>query len=164
MSRFGLIKTVCTDNGSSFVSAEFREFCKANGIAHLTSPTYSPSSNGQAESSVKIVKKAIKSYVLSGIHQKELQGKIHEFLFQYRNSMHSTIGKSPAEILFGHKLRNRLDLLDTRPPAPHDLDLERIVNNNQCLQYKYYKGKRAVSFEKGETVLVKMYKLQKTFW
>lgn len=164
ISRFGLIKTICTDNGSSFVSAEFEDFCNSNNIIHLTSPTYHPSSNGQAESSVKIVKKAIKSLILSGINQRDLQGKLHEFLFHYRNSEHSTTGKSPAEIIFGHKLRSRLDFLTLHQPSSFDLSLESVVKNKQCSQGKYYGGKRKIKFEINETVLVKMYKSQKTYW
>ena len=66
MSRFGLFHTICSDNGTSFVSHEFKQFCVQNNIIHLTSPAYNPASNGQAESYVKIIKKAIKSFLLSG--------------------------------------------------------------------------------------------------
>lgn len=164
MSRFGLIRNICTDNGTSFVSTEFNNFCRNNGIIHLTTPTYSPSSNGQAESSVKIIKKALKAFIISKVSAKDFNVKLNEFLFNYRNSEHSTTGRSPAEILFGRKLRNRLDLLDIRKPISANMDLESVVKDNQCLQSKLYSGIRKVKFTKNEIVLVKVYKQKKTYW
>ena len=59
MSRFGLIHTIVSDNATCFLSVEFSNFCKSNGISHVTSPAYHPASNGQAESYVKIIKKGL---------------------------------------------------------------------------------------------------------
>ncbi len=49
-AQLGVPETVVTDNGLSFVSKEFEGFLKKNGIAHVTSAPYHPSSNGLAES------------------------------------------------------------------------------------------------------------------
>lgn len=164
MSRFGLFHTICTDNGTSFVSEEFKHFCNKNSIVHVTSPTYHPMSNGQAESSVKIVKKAIKAIIMSGYNQKDLKCKLQEFLFSYRNSAHSTTNKSPAEILFNRKLRCRLDLVTLNKPLSLDARLDALVKDKQSLQTRYYDGKRIVNFENEETVLVKIPHLQKYSW
>ena len=45
----GLPEMVVSDNGSAFTSAEFQTFVKRNGIRHVRSAPYHPSSNGQAE-------------------------------------------------------------------------------------------------------------------
>lgn len=164
MSRFGLIHTIWADIGTSFVSAEFKEFCFINRIELITTPTYNPSSNGQAESSVKIVKKAIKSIILSGNTINNINVKLCEFLFRYRNTAHSTTDRSPAEVLFGHKLRCRLDTLNTHHPPARDASLDVVVKQKQCLQSKYYSGNRSVEFANNEIVLIKIYKRQKTFW
>ncbi len=55
-STHGLPKTVVTDNGPSFTSAEFASFVKANGIRHITSAPYRPSTNGLAERGVQTMK------------------------------------------------------------------------------------------------------------
>lgn len=164
MARFGLIHTICTDNGPSFVSVDFDNFCTSNGITHLTSPAYHPASNGQAESYVKIVKRALKAILLSKTNRIDTNAKLNEFLFTYRNSCHSSTNRSPAEILFGSNLRCRLDLLNPLPPRSSDQTLNETVKKSQCSQVEYYGGRRNIDFRIGDSVLVKVYKNQKTCW
>lgn len=140
MSRVGLPHTLVTDNGTSFTSLEFRNFCQTNGIRHIFSPVYHPASNGQAESFVKIVKKGLKGIILNSPNKKLLQEQIAKFLFDYRNSKHSTTEKSPAELVYGRPLRARLDLINPTVPSPTSTDLLQTVKRNQSFQSKTYKG------------------------
>ena len=48
-AQFGLPNMIVTDNAANFTSVEFQEFCKLNGIRHITSFPYHPASNGLAE-------------------------------------------------------------------------------------------------------------------
>ena len=48
-SRFGLPDQLASDNGPQFTSVEFALFLKQNGIKHIRSAPYHPSSNGLAE-------------------------------------------------------------------------------------------------------------------
>jgi hypothetical protein len=168
MSRFGVFRKICTDNGTSFVSKDFEHFCNINGIEHITTPTYNPSSNGQAEIYVKQIKLALNKIISSGTQLRDVNVKIQEYLFMYRNSKHSSTNMSPAEVLFGHKIRSRLDLLYlTEPSLVSPLSDSAVADNvsrQQALQTKFYDGKRKVNFYNGETVLVKVYKNQKSFW
>ena len=45
------------------------------------------------------------------VSESPLQLTIDRFLFNYRLTPHSTTGVSPAELMFGRRLRSRLDLL-----------------------------------------------------
>ena len=47
-AAFGLPQTLVTDNGTQFTSSEFSQFTKANGIKHIMSSLYHPSTNGLA--------------------------------------------------------------------------------------------------------------------
>ncbi|KAI2646093.1 Transposon Ty3-I Gag-Pol polyprotein [Labeo rohita] len=47
--RFGLPQPLVSDNGPQLVSEEFEAFMKANGIHHIRSAPYHPSTNGLAE-------------------------------------------------------------------------------------------------------------------
>ena len=52
-ANHGLPHKVVTDNGPSFTSAEFAEFMSKNGITHIKSVQYHPSTNGLAERAVQ---------------------------------------------------------------------------------------------------------------
>ena len=55
-SQFGLPKQIVTDNGRQFVSKEFTDFLRINGIRHICSAPYKPATNGQAERLVQTFK------------------------------------------------------------------------------------------------------------
>lgn len=156
MSRFGLVHTIVSDNATCFTSDEFVNFCAVNGISHVTSPAYHPASNGQAESYVKIIKKGIKSCLLTS-NSKQSNEQLFKYLFDYRNSLHSTTGSSPAQLVFGRKLRTRLDILNSdataSPCSPNTL--AEVVARNQCLQSKAYGGINRLCFETGDYVMYK---------
>ena len=48
-AHFGLPDQIVTDNGTPFVSDEFSEFLRDNGIRHLRSSPHHPQNNGEAE-------------------------------------------------------------------------------------------------------------------
>lgn len=164
MSRFGVPKTIVSDNGTAFASQEFSNFCMLNDITQLFSPIYHPSSNGQAESFVKIVKKGIKTIFSSGCRTDEIPIRLAKFLFDYRNSVNSTTGTSPAQLVFGHPLRSRLDLL-TVNTSPSQSELPLLISNKQSSQAKNYGGKITRDLEPGEQVWFKQYiNKSKSYW
>lgn len=100
-SRFGIPSLLVSDNAASFTSHEFRHFCEANGIKHITSAPYHPASNGQAENSVKTFKTAIKKMLKDkSCLGQSIDGSIETFLHANRNSIHSESGKSPYQLMF----------------------------------------------------------------
>ena len=78
----------------------------SNGISHVTSAPYHPSTNGLAERAVQSFKQGIKR-----IPGASIQDRLSHFLFHYKITPHSTTGLPPAEMLMGRRLRSRLDLL-----------------------------------------------------
>ena len=59
-ARYGIPKIIVSDNGTAFISKEFKLFTDLNTIKHITSAVGHPTTNVQAENSVKTVKLAIK--------------------------------------------------------------------------------------------------------
>lgn len=102
----GLPQKIVTDNGPSFTSHQFKEFMDKNGILHITSAPYHPSTNGLAERAVQSFKLGLKRTTGDSI-----QDRLSKYLFKYRITPHSTTGVPPAELLMGRKLQSRLDLL-----------------------------------------------------
>ncbi|KAK0139329.1 hypothetical protein N1851_024035 [Merluccius polli] len=142
-SNQGLPETVVSDNGSCFVSAEFREFMQKNGIEHITSAPYHASSNGCAERAVQTFKSMMKK-----AGDGSLTTKVSRVLFSYRITPQSTTGLSPAELLQGRKLRSTLDLIHP--------DRRMKVERKQSIQKKHHdKQVSGRSFREGDAVITR---------
>lgn len=144
-ARFGIPKTLVSDNGTQFTSGEFQRFVELNGIAHLRSSPYYPMSNGQAERFVDTFKRALKKLNGEGTSTRNLQ----TFLQCYRSTPNRQIvdGKSPAEALLGRKIRIQLDLL--RPVAfsgdvKRNEKMQRQFNMKHGAKETQYKSKDLV--------------------
>ena len=111
-AQFGIPKTIVTDNGTGFVSQNFKVFLEKNRIRHVTSALHHPASNCLAERAVQVVKKGLKKVSKGSI--KECLAKV---LLSHRITPHTTTGVSPSELLLGRRPRTVLDLL-----KPHTAD------------------------------------------
>ena len=102
-AQFGLPEIVVTDNGPGFASEEFEVFLQNNGIKHILSAPYHPSSTERA---VQIVKRGLKKNT-----EGSLTTRLARILFAYRTTPQSTTGVSPTQLLFGRQPRTCLALL-----------------------------------------------------
>ncbi|UYV83435.1 K02A2.6-like [Cordylochernes scorpioides] len=87
-----------------------RQFMTRNGIRHLRTAPFHPSSNGLAERAVQTIKTGLKK-----VQQGSLSQRLAEILLGYRRTPIASIGKSPSEMMFGHNIRSRLDLILPNP-------------------------------------------------
>lgn len=147
-SNFGIPNVVVSDNDVKINSNEFRTFCNANGIKHMTSPIYHPPSNGQAENSVRTCKKMLRCIMREDVPIHKLHEILLGYLFTYRNTVHCTTGETPAKLMFGRNLRSRLDLI-----LP-------------CNQHYEHSEQTSISrsFEIGDTVWVRWYSGRNDAW
>ena len=146
-SRHGLPEIIVSDNGPQFTATEFQRFCSNNGILHRTSAAYKPSTNGQAERVVQILKSAIKQ---AHVTNADVADVIARYLLIYRNTPHSTTGEPPSMLLMGRRLRTHLDLLTP--------SVEKHVEARQystMLSRTAHRGLR--QFNAGDTVLARNY-------
>ncbi len=104
-SNHGLPELLVSDNGTCFVSTEFKDFLSKNGIRHVTSAPYHASSNGLAERGLQTFKRMMKK-----CPEGTLTAKVARVLLSYRVT--PTTGQSQAELLLGRMLRCTLDLID----------------------------------------------------
>lgn len=154
-SRFGLPLEICTDNAKTFTSEEFQAFLLSSGIKHLTGAPYHPATNGLAESAVKIIKNAI----LKARHENpkcDIHLIVHQFLFQFRNTPHTTTGERPSQLLLGHSLRTRFDLL-----LP---SVESVVERKQAYKKTYYSRNKNVYFAEGDRVWARDFRSNSARW
>ena len=143
-ARYGLPEQVVSENGPQFTSDEFKGFCKSNGIRHITSAPYHPSTNGAIERAVQTMKKSLKSTVNE---PETIQTKLSRFLMSYRTTPHTTTEETPAELFLKRSIRTRLDLL--KP------NLEDKITQKQD-QKRFHDGATTVGreFLPGQNVLI----------
>ena len=104
-TQFSIPETIVTDNGTCFVSTEFKTFLASNGIKCITSASYHPSLNGLAKQAVQVVKRGLKKTTKGS-----LRSRLAKILFAYRLTPQTTTGIAPTELLLGRRPRSRLDL------------------------------------------------------
>ncbi|XP_060063528.1 uncharacterized protein K02A2.6-like [Ylistrum balloti] len=138
-ARNGIPQQLVSDNGPQFVSSEFQDFMRGNGIHHITSAPYHPRTNGLAERFVQTFKQGLKSALKDN---GSIQRKLQCFLMSYRNTPQSTTGETPASLFMGRNLRTRLDLL--RP------NLKERVEKAQARMCKDSNLGKTRSFEVGD--------------
>ena len=101
LSTHGILQVIKSDNGPPFSSHDFQQFLKE----HKPSSPLWPQGNGEAESFMKPLVKAVKS----AYHEnKDWKNEIFTFLLNYRATPHITTGRSPAELLYNRTIRTKL--------------------------------------------------------
>ncbi len=90
-SRYGLPEQVVSDNGPQFTSDEFAQFMKSNGVKHIRTALYHPSSNGQAERFVQTFERAMKA---GERDEPSLSARLSQFLLTYRSTPHATTSRA----------------------------------------------------------------------
>ena len=147
-AQFGLPISIVSDNGPCFTSAEFQDFSLSRGLRHITTAVYKPSTNGLAERMVQTFKKSLKKSASTA----DIQLVIDKFVFNYRLTPHSTTGVSPAELMFGRRLRSRLDLL-----WPSESVSAKVHERQQAQKNFHCKDPRKVQLSPDSTVMIRNY-------
>nr|XP_037285539.1 uncharacterized protein LOC119178406 [Rhipicephalus microplus] len=122
--RFGIPRTVVSDNGPQFTSAETARFFRENGVRHVTTAPYYPQSNGLAERVVRTIKEGLKKNRVG-----TLRSRLAKFLLRYRTTP-TREEQSPAERLFGFQPRTRLSTyLAEEDGAKREATVKGVLNS-----------------------------------
>ncbi|KAM1271390.1 hypothetical protein ACFX2J_032214 [Malus domestica] len=150
--RFGVPETIVTDHGPSFISKEVEEFASKYKIKMIQSSPYYPQSNGQAESSNKILVNIIKRMVIDS--PEKWHEKLGNTLWAYRTSKMAGTGTTPYALTFGQdavlpmeinvssvRIQNQFGLhskeyIEAMCQGIEDLDVARIEALNQIQEGK----------------------------
>ena len=104
-TRHGIPETLRTDNGSNLVSHETEEFFNELGIKHKRTILLWPRANGEVERQNKSLLKAMRA---AHAEEKPWQRELQKYLLAYRSTPHTITGVSPAELLYGRKIRTKM--------------------------------------------------------
>ena len=116
-SKFGLPKTILSDNGSPFTSDEFESFLSSSGISHVRSSNYHPRCNGAIERFHFSLKDRLKKI----LHEETfpLKRAIEKVLYDLRSSPHDMTGETPFFRLFGRPMPTKLSrCVESDPISP----------------------------------------------
>jgi hypothetical protein len=125
--RFGIPQILTTDQGTSFISKEVREFAELYKIKLLKSSPYYAQANGQVESSnktlIKLTKKKIKE------NPRRWHEVLSEALWAHRISRHGATKVTPFELVYGQ---------EAVLPVEVNLDAYRLAKQNDLLAILYH--------------------------
>ena len=99
--RFSIPQTLTTNQSSSFISKEVRDFAESYKIKILNSSPYYAQANGQAESSNKILIKLIKKKIEE--NPRRWHEVLSEALWAHRISRHGATKVTSFELVYGRE-------------------------------------------------------------
>ena len=133
-SRNGLCDILVSDNATCFTADNFQQFLKQNGIQHVTSPPYCPSSNGQGERAVRTIKDMMKKNECNA----SFKTRLSRVLLQYRCTPHSVTKIAPSVAL------NNRKYVTVKDRVHPNYDVSKSTQNP---------NRKIVQFEVGQDVL-----------
>ena len=155
----GLPNIVRSDNGSTFSSQEFKGFLEYLGTVHKKGVAYWPQSNGKVERCNATLLKVVK---IARVERRDWKKELSDFLFHYRVMPHTVTGLSPAELLMGRKLRDKLPKLKISEEQATEADWQKLVKEKDGrakMKQKIYadkkRGARPSDIVVGDRVLLK---------
>ena len=106
---FGVPTEYCSDDGPQFQSGKLAKFFKTWGVYHRKSSAHFPHSNSCAEIAVKTAKRIL-------MENTESNGELNldaycRAMLQYRNSPLQDVRLSPAQIIFGHQIKDFIPVI-----------------------------------------------------
>ncbi|XP_052245782.1 uncharacterized protein K02A2.6-like [Dreissena polymorpha] len=106
-AMLGIPSIVKSDNGAPLNSQNFTEFANRYGFQHRRVTPLHPQANGLVEAFIKPLVKALKTAGTEGI---QIRQGLSNFLMNNRSTPHPSTGRSPAEIMFGRKLKTKIPI------------------------------------------------------
>ncbi|XP_045206992.1 uncharacterized protein K02A2.6-like [Mercenaria mercenaria] len=156
-AMFGIPEILRSDSGPPFHGHLFSEFARKMGFKHRRVTPLHPQANGVAERMMASLSKAIRTAHVSGGNYRT---EINEFLMNYRNTSHPSTNVSPAELMFGRKLKTKLPQFSVRQ-KDHRI---RLRDRETKLKNKQYADKKRraknISLKIGDKVLIRRDKRQ----
>ena len=129
-ARFGVVDCIVSNNGSQFMSSEFKKFCQTFSVEHITIAQYHPRSNGPAERFVDTFKRALRK-----ARDTPTAKAIQHFLQVYRVTPNKNAPSAmlQAEVIFARKITSVFGkLLPNQSKSGHTKWLEYDSKWQKC--------------------------------
>lgn len=161
-AQFGIPNTLTSDNGPNLRSVDFKKFCGKFGINNFYTTPFWPQANGEVERQNRTLLKILKIAQLEG---KDWKRQMFDFLWMYHATPHSTTGKSPGELMFKRRLRDKIPDLNAEECYGGDdqefCDMDKINKSKSKEKEDLRRHARASEIKEGDMVYVKQQKKNK---
>lgn len=157
-SRFGVPITITADNAPQLSEdcEEFSAFCQSYGVKLINTVPYWPQMNGEVERQNRTILKRLR---ISQELGQDWRAELQKFLLTYRASIHSTTGRSPAELLFGRRIRTKLPHLVNSRLNDEETRYHDIMQKEKGKEYSDNKRRAEIrEILVGDNVLLKRMK------
>ena len=142
-SRFGIPRSVVSDNGTVFVSKEISSFFAYLGIRHIRTSNYHPESNGTVERFHSTLKSRINRIMYErGV---EFEAALDKALYDVRSTPNAITGTTPFQRFFNRPMQTKLMALTETPKEPV------APTRNVSKEYQKFQG-RTKSYHPGDLV------------
>lgn len=162
-ATYGVPKILISDQGSSFTSNQFKNFCLQNNVRHVINAVATPRANGQVER----LNRTILAALLPSVPEEELWDEhVRSVQFAINNVENKSTGKTPSQLLLGYIPRNSSDalLIDEVRPIPDIIEnlvsiREEAANKIQSAQTKQKqhfdkRRKKPREYKEGDLVVI----------
>lgn len=157
-SRYGVPLTLRADNGPQLNTTceEFKGFCQDMGIRLINTIPYWPQQNGEVERQNRSILKRLKIAQELG---QDWRRVLDQYILSYHSTPHPTTGRSPFDLMFGRRIRNKL------PQIPREVhydegasDFDRTQKEKGRVYADHKRRARQSDIEVGDQVLVKRFR------
>ena len=146
--KYGAPREIHVDHGKSFESKRLRELTEECGIKTMFSRPHHHNTNGIIERQFRTIRKLMTA-TLSERKNTNWADIVPEIEYTLNATYQKTLGKSPAEIIFGRKI-NRLQWYENQ-----QINREEITRQIKEQQNKMEEGITKRNFTVGDKVLIK---------
>ncbi|KAI9174582.1 hypothetical protein LWI28_019545 [Acer negundo] len=124
--RFSIPREIVTNNGSQFISYDFKNFCDKYGIKlSFSTPRY-PQANGQTESTNKTILNSLKKRLEA--EKGQWAEKLPEILWSYRTTPRRSTCETPFSLVYGSEA---VIPIETRLPTARSEDPNEEQNSSE---------------------------------
>lgn len=128
--RFGIPKTIHSDQGSQFVSKLFLEMCRLLQIEKTRTTPYHPESDGMVERFNRTLCTMLSAFVDE--NHKNWDSLLPFVMMAYRAAEHETTGVSPNVMMLGRETTTPLEILYEMPSRIKSVTVNQWVWEDRC--------------------------------